>query len=649
MHLVLTAFLIFFSGWTLTSHLGSLLGYGLNVGLLIFPILLFALSAFYLRLRENRYAMSDGSSAMHGVARPKIPTYMLGALVAIPVILHLSWNAFWVSSLLLLAICLYRKNEGVSGEYRVDASRVSRVDYLIVTLTVLAMVALSLAISRSDLDDSYYAAVAAFSSSHPAQAFTLGEPMLGEATLPLVFPSYRFASFEVLSGAAGHLFSVPAIDFYYIFFLPLWMTVSVLANFLLAKEITPKHWVLTGCLAIALILLLGEMHRSPANFSFGRIFQGKAVFLSALVPAIFYLTARYCSGRGTKADLFLLGCCQVSSIGLTNFGMLMGPVVGFTALMSNILLVRNGNSRKFLYALGVLLIPLPYLINVALTAKGYFTEVAETDPASGVWLSVFGKHQQYLVGFLLLAGPVLAKDTITRWRLAVPALLLFAVYLNPFLSDFISRHITTPLVYWRVVWALPILIFAGIALGMIVAELFEQRLSLLVRLPLFLIVVLLGIYSLPFNTLRKENIGEITSFAKWKLSADELAVVKATMSLSDEGRVLAPDEIAGIISRFENHSRLISTRRMYLDMERLAFGEAEYASRYALNGFVTNNAPQDLAKVRVALHELDVSVVVLKDSMESQDRRDLLLAEQYKLLNVVSGYHIWARNPRERQ
>ncbi|MTW13554.1 hypothetical protein GM658_23365 [Pseudoduganella eburnea] len=178
-------------------------------------------------------------------------------------------------------------------------------------------------------------------------------------------------------------------------------------------------------------------------------------------------------------------------------------------------------------------------------------------------------------------------------------------------------------------------------------ELFGRRLPLLARVSLPLIVVLFGLYSLPFSTLRKENTGPIANFADWKISADHLAVSKAAMRLSDGGRILAADEIAGVISRFENHPRLVSTRGIYLDLTKPFFGEQEFAARSALYGFITNNTLQDLDKVRTSLRELDVSVVVLYRNLDSKDRRDLMLEEQYQLQSVINGYSIWVRNQRE--
>jgi hypothetical protein len=125
-------------------------------------------------------------------------------------------------------------------------------DFQIVALFAITAVVLSYAVSRSDLDDSFYVAVAAFSSSSPEHALFATDPMLGEPVFPLIFQSYRFASFELLSGAVAYLLSIPAMDVYYIYLLPLWVVAAVAAIFLLTRELFPKHWLLAGVVALLL-------------------------------------------------------------------------------------------------------------------------------------------------------------------------------------------------------------------------------------------------------------------------------------------------------------------------------------------------------------------------------------------------------------
>ncbi|PCK90609.1 hypothetical protein PsyrCH409_18275 [Pseudomonas viridiflava] len=641
---ILATFLIAFTGWTVSVQACVLLGWNMKNLLVLAPLVMACFVVAYCFLREkDKTHIAEGKVGFntYQVTSKFSSPLTLAALIALPAALYCSWTVFWALSTLMLTASLFSSGSAPASKalYAIEISK--RYSALTILIVAVFAVSLSLAVSRSDLDDSFYVAVAAFSSSNPEHALLAGDPMLGEAGLPLLFPSYRFASFELLSGALAYVFSAPSMDFYYIYLLPVWVIASIAANFLLAKALMPRSWILVGVITVGLLLLLGEMHRSTANFSFVRIFQGKAVFLSFIVPAIFYLTARYFSGKGTNKDLFLLACCQLTAIGLSNFGMLAAPMAGFGALASNLPLAL-GERKKLCYGIATLVIPLPYLINVVLQAKGSPVLDFGVETSENVWTTVFGPHQQYLVGILLLAGPVLAKDTVTKWRLAVPPLILFGFYLNPWLADFISRYLTTPPVYWRVVWSFPLMTFAAVSLCMIVVELIEQKQYRWLSASLSVIVFGLVIYSLPYHTLRPDNIGKIENFASWKILAPDLSVAEKAMDLKvDGGAVLAQDEIAGVISRFEHHPRLLMTRVLYLYLLRPAIGEEEYAKRLALYNFITGKIEGNGEQVRPIFRSANVALVILNVANETPLAIDILSTEGYTRLDAVNGYSFW--------
>lgn len=647
MRLILTIFLIFIAGWTLSAQACTLLGLNLKALLNLAPFVIAALLGAYFLLPATTTSISRGQELVGRLKRShdkQLFPIMLGLVFLLPISLYWSWIAFWYVAVLLLGLCLIPRNSAVRPETFVGVLNSKRSESLIVGLCVVAAVVLSYWVSRSDLDDAFYVAVAAFSSSNPEHSLLATDPMLGETSFPLIFPSYRFSSFELLSGAIGYLLSVPAMDVYYIYLLPLWVVATVVAVFLLTRELIPRHWLLAGILALFLTLFLGEMHRSPANFSFVRLFQGKAVFLSVIVPSIFYLTGRFFSERGTDADLILLACCQIASIGLTNFGMLAAPIAGFSALISNIPLAIRKETKKLYSASAILLVPLPYLIAVALQANGSPIMNFENETAANVFTSVFGKHQQYLVGLLLVAGPVLAKNTVTTWRLAVPPLLLLGIYLNPWLSSLVSKYVTTPPVYWRVVWSFPILVYAAISLSLIAVELLERKTSRLFIGLLAAIVLGLTVRTFPLNTLRVENVEFTERFASWKVPDSHLVVAQKAARVDNAGgRLLAPDEIAGLISRFEQHPRLVSTRGLYLDLLRHAIGEDSYRQRRVLYDLVTGKPVEKADLVRLALRSLEVSIIVVHLDNEYPQVISLFESEGYKCLEVVNRYSIWKR------
>jgi hypothetical protein len=239
----------------------------------------------------------------------------------------------------------------------------------------------------------------------------------------------------------------------------------------------------------------------------------------------------------------------------------------------------------------------------------------------------------------------LAGDALTRNRLAIPPLLLFAIYLNPYLSDFISRNITTPPVYWRVVWSFPILIWAAASACVILDRLLEgQKPRLSVAFLSAIVFGLLGL-ALPFHTLRSDSIGFDFDFAGRKVPAHHYAVAESAIRVNGHGdRLLAPDEISGIVSRFEEHPKLVSVRSLYIDLLAPALGKEAYQERRALHGFVSSSPSKDIETTRVALNSLRVATVVIPETKENEASVQLLKAERFRRIESLNGYVIWSRN-----
>jgi len=639
----LVCLLIFFSAWTLSVQIVALLGGSLISLLLLFPVLIFVVGSIYFILRRFSPQANVPLPVCSRAEEIRNEAIWGRAVIAflVPVSLYFSWAVFWTFGVFVLLYCLVLRRVSVAqgdSEHQV----VIRFPHLIVGFFGVVAVLLTLGVLRPDLDDAYYAAVAAFVAGHPHAPVLAGDPMLGEHGLPLIFPSYRFSSFEVLPGAISYLFGIDSMDAYYILLPPVWAIASVIVIFLLARELMPRRWLLLGGLSFALLLLLGEMHRSPANFSFVRIFQGKAVFLSVIVPAIYLLVSRYFR-CGSWTELFLLICCQITSIGLSNFGMLAGPMVLAGAMVSNLPLVLRLERKRLLLVGMVLLIPLPYLLSVLFGADSAGA-IMQSPPehAAQVWVSVFGGVQQYLVALLLIAGPLLAKDRITRWRLGGPVLLLLLVYLNPLLSNFISMHVTTPPVYWRVVWSLPVMIFCGASLCVIIDRLQDGRSARFAMSMILLMTAILTLYALPLNVLRSSNVGLTWSFATRKIPFEHYSVAQSAVKL-ETGRLLAPEEISGVISRFEQHPPLIVSRRMYLEFMAAGFSKEDYTRRVLLYNFVTGDTQVSETSVREALSALDVRTVVFADIQLSESAKKLLEAEGYRLVSSEFSYSIYSK------
>lgn len=629
--------LIFLAGWTLASNLVILSGGSLETLMLAGPGCMALLCAVFFFLPGNRTTLAPaGDLSPSDPARPQTKLFVLLAMAAC-VLLSINWYGFWALSVAILTLHCLIASRHESAALSV-APVIGRADHWVIFLTMLCAAGLALAINRGDADDAFYVGVAAFTHKHPYAPLLAVDPMHGEPSWPLLFPSYRFASYELLAAALAKLFGMAAMDVMYRVLPPLGAAFVIASTFFLCRQLAPHRWLLVGLVAVALGLVLGENHRSIGNFMFVRIFQGKSIYVSALMPLIFALTFRCSSQEGNARDVMLLACAQLAAIGLSNFGMLAAPMAAGTALVASALTAPRERYPRLAAMACTLLIPLPYLLYVAMAAHGGGDLPSAEEPAPAVWVGVFGSRQQYAVALLLLTAPALARDSRTRAWLAVPPLILLGVLLNPWLDHFISQDITTAPVYWRVTWCFPIFIYMAWSIYAIGREL---RLSSTHFLLGAMTATLLA-WSLEFSVLRAGN-GVSWHLAGRQIPAADYSAAKQTLKLAEnKARILAPEPVSSVIARFEDHPRLALVRDMYLPMLQASVGEATMAQRLRLRDFVNGSFQErDTTAIFSALRELDVGTVVT-NAGESPTNR-LLTTDDYTLIDTVGPYAIWRR------
>lgn len=603
-----TYLLILFAGWSLTCHAATLLHASLIQTCLLAPVtcaLLGVCGKAVSRSPSSNLPTPD-TGTMQLCAVPAL----IGALLLL-ITLHFSWLAFWAGSIVMLASAAYSAR-GVAGHENDLVSPISRIGKVWIIALCVAAALLTLAVSRSDLDDAYYVAVAAFTASHPHAPLLGADPMFGDHRWPLLFPSYRFSAYEPLAGAIAHILNVPAMDIMYRVLPPVGAIAMVGAIFFCAREMAPRQWVSAGTAVLVLMLLLGEEHRGAANFGFMRAFQGKALFLWIMVPTIFGLSFRYASRRGTPFDLFLLVCAQMASIGLSNYATLGAPLAGAVAAISAAPPFNNLATRRWLAISATTLVALPYLVFVAVIshdASGL--SQLPFEPPNAVWQGIFGPHQQFLVAFMMLLGPFIANTPALRWRLAIPPLILFSIFLNPILAPWISRHITSPPVYWRVTWAFPVLIYIGTSIALLIHRALQGRRLISHAMIAAAVTAPLAAVAVPSSTLRQSDHVE-WRFASRKLEPADSHAADVILALAGGGRVLADDPISSILAMHENHPPLVNVRAMYLKMLAPYMRHGEYEARTELAQFVSNGMLINAPAFRAELKQLDVGTVAIR-------------------------------------
>jgi hypothetical protein len=638
-------FMACFAGWTLAANVVVLAGGTLNELMLYGPLGALLVIGLFLALPSQSRMMFIAAPVVLSWRRlPNRPWMFTAAALLAVLSLKVSWVCFWSLSVLILTAYFF---SSVGIDVKIEASSprdaVTPRQRAILLVTVLAAAIFTLWISRSDADDAFYVGLAAFTNGHSSVALMSQDPMHGEPNWPLIFPSYRFTSYELLMAVIAHVLGIRAMDVAYRVLPPLAAGFVVVSTCFLARELSPKRWLAIGLVTLLLGLILGECHRGAANFMFIRLFQGKAVYLSALLPLLYALVFRYARGNQSPRDILLLGCTEVAAIGISNFAMLAAPMAAGTAVFAVLVALPRSAYRRMLPLVLVLLIPLPYLVYVAIFSSG--TQVGgQVESAETVWRTVFGPQQQYLVALLLLIGPAFAKDTRERIWLCAPPFLLLAIFLNPFLSGFISRYVTMAPVYWRVTWCLPVLTYLAWSLCLV----FDRVIGhFTIRHPtawLAPLLVLLLFASARFNVLRPTNSVE-WHFAGWKVPSPELTVAQAVNRLAPANTsVAAPEAVSSIMALFEQHPRLVSVRDSYLDMLAPSIGPTGYRARKRILDFVSGRGQADAKNLSSALAQLDTSVMVLPaDATSLASRRATLAENDFFLVETSGDWTIWLR------
>lgn len=624
------------AGWTLAANIVVIAQGDLNLlGLIGLPAAALPVLLTFIRAHGS---CVPAEPRIWGIRIPGgLPTRLTVAL-ALPCLLTSSWLAFSILASAFLVAMIAARDDVTD----VPATSRPNNPWMIPALCFVMSI-LALWVNRPDQDDAFYVGLAAFASSHPLEPLLAFDPMLVERSWPLIFPSYSFASYELLGAVIAHALSLPAVDVMHIMLPPVFAALIVLAVRALAREISPRHEVLTTAICFVLVLVLGEMPRSPAHFSFDRIFQGKSVLLSVMIPYIYATTFRYGTSRGSRRDPYLLGCAYIASIGVSNFGMLIAPVAGLTAALT--CAIATGRLRRPMISAGTAALALPYLLWVLWQSHaGTAVSTDPIEPAGSVWLSVFGSHGRYVVGGLLLLAPALAPDARLRRLLATPLVLLFAVLLNPALAPWIARHVTTPPVYWRVTWQTPILIYAAAALTFALTRPGGRSITRRTRVCILGAATVCGILASPVTTLSRTG-GMRWSFATVKTEPRATAAADAaSRAMGSAGRLLAPDAVSSIVAMRENHPALVSARGMYLYMLRDKIPADDYARRTRLFLLVTSGQAVPVGELRADLRELDVRVVVTyAGTTESKVAQDAFAEMGWLPVSQVPGYTIWAR------
>jgi hypothetical protein len=446
-----------------------------------------------------------------------------------------------------------------------------------------------------------------------------------------------------LIGSIARITDTQPATIAYLIFPPFFALLSIIAWAQLLRLLAPTQWALTLIMLFLCVLMLGEEHRSYGNFAFVRMFQGKAILATIMVPCIVYFALEY-SREGKVRNWLILFGAQIAAIGITSSGLFVAPAAAGLALLST--WSPNPRSTRHL-VLGILASSYVFLAAgmLALVTHGGegFISSSVMPPLKPLLDQTLGPWSAVLLLTTLLASWSFAEGrSQSRLLLAISLFFLLSV-LNPYTYQFVADHLTGPLTYWRLLWALPLPFLLAIFLVGLTQRAMRIRPTVFATGALVSLGASFVIFFLHSSSLRKAN--HVTLGApSLNIPTLNYSVAKELSSIIPEDRtVLAPEGVATWLPTFVVHPKLLATRLMYLQD---AFGPDESKRRVSLVQYLggesrSANSPSEL---REALVRYDLTAVIfLQSAPWGAEIKQVLSASGWHCISRHDPYEIWAR------
>ncbi len=503
---------------------------------------------------------------------------------------------------------------------------------------------------RPDLDDYYYAPNAVYYLQHPDAAMGFGVHFINSKTHITSLSWGTSLPYEYARAAFAYLAGLDFLSVYYFVTAGIVGGSIPLSYFYLLGQFTNNNVksLFSSFIAISILLLMGDTHRSPGNFAFVRAFQGKALLLSAGIPIIAGATIEFFRRRSIQSWLLLFATTTglvATSASAAVILPALGSVVGLA------LLLQQESWREVLRYSLVYGLSYAYLFSYAACILMYSADnLGVNSPVNEGWPTSFWGHIDFFVNrnqpvtpLFITAGTGMAILNLgEEWRRIfwIWALVSILIYLNPIVADFHIKYITSPNIYWRMAYIYPVIVAVG-AIGFWSYDwlrAFSQRMQAGI---LGIAMVAMVAAHIPWFSSSSLQSNMQWFPLKYPVHGD-LGVAERVAEEAPAGGMLAPFSLSGpIVMVSSDHPQM----RVRSDGVLLWLGKKQAerrigASKYGEGSGGTLRDFQEVAEDRSVC-----SVVVADSVAERGEVRATLSSAGYKTGRRVSGYVVYMRHP----
>jgi len=426
--------------------------------------------------------------------------------------------------------------------------------------TAVAAAIFSLYIVRPDADDTYFVSRAVWTAQHGR--IPLKDVIFTNQAVNQIPAESPVSSVEVLIGALARLFGVPAASFTYYIALPVFTFGAVWAVWLLIRRWARGRYAL--CFAVAMVYLAwsGTSSASFGSFHLVRMWQGKAAFVSLMVPLLYVYLTQWAERR-SRRGLLVVVAAGIAATGLTSSAALVVPLI-VAAVAVPLLLARQ--IRTALGALLAAAYPVLAGLVVAVVYPVRLPHAPYNAPTVWAWALMTGVLGA-LGGVALWTAPQLA-------RRGVPALItsgvagVVTVLMVPGVLTVIGDATGANAVLWRIMWVVPGPIVVGLlaAVPLPTAAWLRSSARWAVAVPAAVVCAVVLAAGIPVWS--HQNVdASVAQHPSWKYDALSLSLARKALRADHRaGYLLSTVRVMGAVPLLTSRVLAVDARSFYLGL-----------------------------------------------------------------------------------
>ncbi|MEV5830433.1 DUF6077 domain-containing protein [Spirillospora sp. NPDC052242] len=496
------------------------------------------------------------------------------------------------------------RGDGERGDR--DETEAARWGTPLALLTGAGLAVASLFVLNSDGDDAYF--VSRSVATAETGRIPMNDVIFTRGTTGAIAGEPPVSSVEVFAGALARIVGVPGASFVWYVLLPAVTFLAIWALWRLVRAWAPRRAAL--CLAVGVVYLLwtGLSPASLGSFHLLRMWQGKAVLVSLLVPLLFaYLT--HWAERRTRRDLVLLGAAGVAAVGLTSTAAFVVSLVVLAAVAP---LVVAGRVRTGLAACAAMAYPVAAGLAVILLYDSVSVHGTVHDAPASYRAVLLYATLGVLAGCALWLAPWTVRPGVPALICGGAAALLTLLILPGVLA--LAADVTgAGQVLWRTMWLVPAPALIGLLAAVRLPDAVRPRISArgarvaAAGAPAAVLAAAIVVGGTPVWA--ESNGSVVAERPSWKADPARVGTARAIVAEAGPGGiVLMPGRYMRLVPLLTTETHAVNPNSHYLSL--LPAPERAVEDRELLSAAVRSARSEKPAPAEVegALRRLDVRV-----------------------------------------